>query len=220
AAFATLSDAAMLLLGGSLKRREKISGRFADALAWMYFGSALLKHYVGAGRPAGERPFFLWGSRQALFEIEKALQGILDNFPARPVAILLRRVLFPLGSRHRAPRDRVGAQVARALLNDGETRNALTRDIYTPAPDEQGLGTLERAFELSIEAAPIVKEIRKAVRAGRLEKSPRSTLAERARQQGVIDEEQWSALRAAEEAREDVIQVDSFESQPCGEVRV
>jgi len=43
AAFSIVSDTTMATLGGALKRREKISGRLADALAWMYFGSAALK---------------------------------------------------------------------------------------------------------------------------------------------------------------------------------
>jgi hypothetical protein len=45
AAFALVSDTAMGTLGGSLKRREKISGRLADALGWMYLASAILKRY-------------------------------------------------------------------------------------------------------------------------------------------------------------------------------
>jgi acyl-CoA dehydrogenase len=43
AAFALVSDVALATLGARLKRREKISGRLADALAWLYLGSAALK---------------------------------------------------------------------------------------------------------------------------------------------------------------------------------
>src|SRR5699024_2187932 len=45
AAFAFVSDLWMGVLGGSLKRREKISGRLADALAWQYLAAATLKRY-------------------------------------------------------------------------------------------------------------------------------------------------------------------------------
>jgi hypothetical protein len=36
AAFALVSDACMATLGGELKRREEITGRLADVLAWLY----------------------------------------------------------------------------------------------------------------------------------------------------------------------------------------
>jgi acyl-CoA dehydrogenase len=39
AAFALVSEVALLTLGATLKRREKISGRLADARAWLYLGS-------------------------------------------------------------------------------------------------------------------------------------------------------------------------------------
>jgi acyl-CoA dehydrogenase len=64
-AFALVSDTCMATLGGTLKRREKISGRLADALAWQYLAAATLKryhdgpklasHYAGgAARRAGQ----------------------------------------------------------------------------------------------------------------------------------------------------------------------
>src|SRR6266850_4215132 len=86
AAFALISDAAMATLGGTLKRRERLSGRLADALAWMYLGSAALKRFVDDGQPTRDLPFVRWSAAHALYEIETALRGVLDNFPNRPVA--------------------------------------------------------------------------------------------------------------------------------------
>ena len=51
AGYSFVSDFAMLFLGGGLKRKEKLSGRFADALSYMYLCSAMLKHYQDTGRP-------------------------------------------------------------------------------------------------------------------------------------------------------------------------
>src|SRR5690606_5608212 len=41
--FAVLADLAMGALGGDLKRKEKLTGRFADALSWMYLACAALR---------------------------------------------------------------------------------------------------------------------------------------------------------------------------------
>lgn len=118
AAFALLADAAIGTLGGRLKRLEKLSGRFADALAWMYLASATLKRFHDSDQPAREEPIVRWACAHALAEIEGALKGILDNLPARPVAWLLRPLIFPLGARCRGADDELGGRAARALLDD------------------------------------------------------------------------------------------------------
>jgi acyl-CoA dehydrogenase len=46
----------------------------------------------------------------------------------------LSTILFPLGTPYRPPSDALGAQVARALLEDRAGRLRLTRDIYLPRP--------------------------------------------------------------------------------------
>jgi acyl-CoA dehydrogenase len=55
--FALLTDLALLTLGGSLKRREKLSGRFADLLAWQYLAVATLRRYEAEGQP---RQIYRW----------------------------------------------------------------------------------------------------------------------------------------------------------------
>ena len=42
AEFALLSDVAMGALGGDLKRKEKLTGRYADWFSWMLLGGAAL----------------------------------------------------------------------------------------------------------------------------------------------------------------------------------
>ncbi|HXH64478.1 MAG TPA: acyl-CoA dehydrogenase, partial [Mariprofundaceae bacterium] len=56
AAFAVLADMAFMTLGGQLKRKELLSGRFADALGYMYLCSALLKRHADNGRPEDDLP--------------------------------------------------------------------------------------------------------------------------------------------------------------------
>ncbi|HEY7373994.1 MAG TPA: acyl-CoA dehydrogenase, partial [Polyangia bacterium] len=211
AAFALISDAAMATLGGQLKRREKLSGRLADALAWMYLGSAACKRFWDDGQRADDVPFLRWSCEQALFRIDEALRGFLANFPNRPVAWLLRLLAFPLGGSHRPPRDALGATVARSLLEGRPHRERLTSDIYVPSPQEIGLGRLEAALVACVAARPVESKIRDAVRAGRLDASPRATLAARALAAGVIGGEEQRLLEAAERGRAEAIEVDAFD---------
>ena len=59
-AFALTSDVCMLLLGGKLKRKEKLSGRLGDVLAWMYLASSALKQFEDDGRREHDRPLVSW----------------------------------------------------------------------------------------------------------------------------------------------------------------
>ncbi|HMI30505.1 MAG TPA: acyl-CoA dehydrogenase [Candidatus Limnocylindrales bacterium] len=211
AAFALVSDAAMGTLGGQLKRREKISGRLADALAWLYLGSATVKKFWDDGRPETDLPFLRWGCEHALFEIESALVGVLDNLPSRPAAWMLGIAIFPLGSHRKPPSDALGGQIARALLDGREERLRLTRDIYIPPPGDPGLGRLEAALAKVVAAAPSLQAVKAAVRAGKLARDPETTLLDRALEAGVIDEPALKRIREAEKARDDAIQVDEFE---------
>lgn len=219
AAFALVSDACMATLGGQLKRREKITGRLADALAWQYLGSATLKRFCDAGQPEGERPFLDWACTHALHQCQEALAGVLDNLPNRPAAWALRPIVFPLGRRLRPPDDALGAAVARALLDEPAARDALTADIYHPPAEEVGLGRLEAALAKAVEALAVEKKIRDAVRAGTLDRAPGDVLADRALEAGVISADERKRIHDADEAREEVIQVDSFTQEEYAGMR-
>ncbi|MDR8242872.1 DUF1974 domain-containing protein, partial [Acinetobacter baumannii] len=53
---ALLSDVSMAVLGGSLKRRERISARLGDVLSQLYLASAVLKRYDDEGRNEADLP--------------------------------------------------------------------------------------------------------------------------------------------------------------------
>ncbi|HXU63157.1 MAG TPA: acyl-CoA dehydrogenase [Polyangia bacterium] len=211
AAFALASDVAMATLGGQLKRREKLSGRLADALAWLYLGSAAAKRFVDDGQQREDLPFLRWSLEQALFRVEDALYGLLANFPNRPAAWLLGLLIFPFGRRHRPPSDRVGGAVARAMLEDTAARDRLTGDIYLPAAGDPGMGRLEAAFAACQAALPVEGKLRDAVRARRLPREPEHDLAARGLAAGLITDDELRLLNEAERLREDAIQVDAFD---------
>ncbi len=219
AAFALITDVALATLGGALKRREKISGRRADALAWLYLGSATLKRFHDDGRPAADVALLKWSCDLALWNIQEALLGVLDNLPSRLAVLMVRFLVFPLGARRRPPDDELGAQVARGLLDGDEMRLRLTPDIFIPDASEDGLGRLDAALGLVVGAKDTNAKVMDAVRAGTLEREPRDTLIERAAAQGILNTEERISLQAAEVARDDVIQVDQFDPETYTGIR-
>jgi acyl-CoA dehydrogenase len=223
AAFAFVSDIAMGVLGGKLKRREKISGRLADALAWLYLASATLKRFhdegmYDAANPSrgtsavhdAHRDLARWGCALALYRIQEALAGVIDNFPVRWIGALMQVVVFPLGRRFRPPSDRLGGRVARSLLEDHAARESLTEDVFVPPAHEPGLGRLEAALDRAVDAIPIETKLRDLVREGKLDRAPGYMLDDHALAAGLITQGDYDRLNAARDARDEVIQVDAF----------
>jgi acyl-CoA dehydrogenase len=213
AAFTIVSDTAMGTLGGSLKRREKLSGRLADALAYLYLASAALKRYHDGPKTRSNHALARWSTELCLYRIQEALVGVLDNLPVRPAAWLLKLAIFPLGARFRPPSDRLGAEVARDILEDRDARRTLTADVFVPPPHEPGLGALEAALDKAVRALPIETKLRDAVRAGRLDRAPGYMLDDLGVAMGVISGDEYDLLNEARDARDEVIAVDAFDPE-------
>jgi acyl-CoA dehydrogenase len=219
AAFALATDILFATLGGALKRREKISGRMSDALAWMYLASAALKRFHDDGRPTGDLPLLRWSCDLALWQVQEALVGVLDNLPNRLAAVFARVMIFPLGARLRPPHDAVGAELARGLLEGGPMRLQLTRDIFIPSASEEGLGRLEATLGLVVSARKVQMRIRDAVGQGVLGAEPEPTLLERAIAGGVISVDEKKTVDLAVQAQDAAIQVDAFPAATYASLR-
>ncbi len=209
ASFALLADAAMGTLGGNLKRKEMITGRLADALAWMYICAATVNRYVADGQKR-DHALFEWATDEALYQVQQALRGVLDNLPNRPTATLLRPFVFPLGASLRPPSDRTSAACARALLDGGETRVRLTPDMYVPGADDPGLGRLERALHLTLSVEPLRKKLRDAQKSRLLPKDGENEILDEAVKKNILSNAERDRVLEAWSARDDAIQVDDY----------
>jgi len=93
AALAFLSDVSMGVLGGALKRKEKLSARLGDILSLMY----LCSPRSSATRPkAGSRPTrrSCTGRCGTPCSRRRRAGGVISNFPNRVIAFALRRLVF------------------------------------------------------------------------------------------------------------------------------
>ncbi|WP_230124922.1 acyl-CoA dehydrogenase, partial [Pseudomonas sp. Bi70] len=90
AAFAMLADLSMMLLGGELKRRERLSARLGDVLSHLYLASAALKRYHDQDYPEHVRPLLHWALEESLGKAETAIDELLSNFPNRLLGSALR----------------------------------------------------------------------------------------------------------------------------------
>ncbi|CNE62754.1 acyl-CoA dehydrogenase FadE [Yersinia nurmii] len=209
---ALMSDVSMGVLGGSLKRRERISARLGDILSQMYLATATLKRYEDEGRQKEDLPLVHWGVQDALYQAEQALDDLLRNFPNRFIAGVMRIGIFPFGCVHRAPSDRLDHQLAQLLQVPSATRSRIGRGQYLTPSEFNPVGLLEAALQDVIAAEPIHKRLSKG--AGKnLPFTRLDHLAKRALAEGKISEEEANILIKAEASRLRSINVDEFEPE-------
>jgi len=210
AMFAVSAEAALLTLGGALKRKESLSGRLGDVLSQLYIASAALKRFADQGRQPADRPLLEWAVRDALYEAQQKLFEVYANLPNRPLGRMLKWMLFPYGASYRAPDDALLQRAASVILRWGSARERLTEGLFIPEDEHESLAQLETAFEKVAAAQAILSHLRKAMRSGQLASGdPEHCLVE-AVSAGVIDEREAAQVRAAVAARQKVIGVDEF----------
>ena len=161
---ALLADVSMLLLGGKLKFKEKLSGRLGDVLSQLYITSAMLKRYEDDGRPATEQPLLAWAFHDATHKIELAMSGVLRNFPIRPAAWVLWLLVFPIGRRAQAPSDRLGRRAAALLMSPSDARDRLADGIFLTPTANNPAGRVDAALPAVILAEPVERKFLKALK--------------------------------------------------------
>jgi len=209
AAYSFLADFAMLFLGGGLKRREMLSGRFADGLTHMYMASAVLKRFEDTGRPEADQPLLEWSVRNSLFQTQVALDQILRNFPSTAVGLLLRGIVFPLGRRFRTPNDNLTQACARILMSESEARDRLTEGVYLSDDPEDVTGCIEFAMKSVIAAGPAERKIKESGRKIPYDVDYASWLKQLTAD-SVITAEEGELLLTSSVATKRVIDVDDF----------
>lgn len=212
ASFAFMADLSMGLLGGKLKIKEKLTGRFADILGWMFIATAVIKRYEEEGRRPEDKILLDFSMAMAFQRIQDAFDGIFANIDV-PVLYWFFKGPVRWWSRFNfvglAPTDRLTHRVANVLLQDSEQRNRLTQGIYIPTDPKEAMGRLEHAFKMILKAEVVDKKVRAAVHARTLNKKSK-TLLEDALKGGIITNEEFGLISEAERLRFDAIQVDDF----------
>lgn len=214
-ALALLADVSMFTLGGTLKRRESLTGRLGDILSQLYLVSAVLKRFEDDGQPADDAALAHWSAQDALARAYDALDGVLANFPNRAVAGVLRGLTFPLGSPYRRPADVLSARIAELVQTPGAARDRLVADAYCPAPETDPIAYGEAAFRLQPVVDAIEQRLKPAIRAGKLAPVPQNlpefeAWTEQALAQHLIDEEERAHLCDYARYGEHAVAVDDF----------
>ena len=213
ATFSCLADLALLAYGPKVKLKEKLSGRFADALSWMLLVTWTLRRFEAEGRRGEDVPLMRWAAEEGLWRVQRALVGVLENFGGGALGLWMRRVeapwlrLNPLG---RPPSDRLGARAAASITSAGDLRDRLTAGVHASRDPADARGRIEHAFELAARAEPAREKLRRAVRSGEVARGAEDDTREAAVEAGVLSAEEARSLELASQAQARAVAVDSF----------
>ncbi len=210
AGLALLSDAAMIALGGTLKRKERISGRFADVISNLYLCSCVLKQYEDNGSPEDEVELMHWACRSTIHRAQQSMLALLWNYPYRPVAMILRFIVFPYGKVYAPADDQMIHKTASFLLNPSNARDRLSSGVYINDKENDPTGKIENAFNLLIASEHLEQKLRTATREGLLSSNWQTDIITAAQAQNILNEAEAEQLRTARQASRQAIMVDEF----------
>ncbi|MBD8511691.1 acyl-CoA dehydrogenase FadE [Photobacterium sp. WH77] len=209
---ALLSDMSMAVLGGSLKRKERLSARLGDILSQLYLASATLKRYADDGSKQEDLPLVHWGLQDALYQTEQAIDQFLRNFPNRAVAGLLRVLILPRGLSRVQPSDKLDHKLAVMLQTPSETRDRLGRGQFLEAIETNPVGMMEEALKDILAAEPLYDRVCQAA-GKKLPFMQLDKVADTGLELKAINEDEAELLRRAETGRLRTINVDDFDPQ-------
>jgi acyl-CoA dehydrogenase len=210
AAFALMSDVSMLILGGELKRREKLSARLGDALSQLYLGSATVKRFVEQGKQVDDEAFLHWSMQDALHKIEIALTGVLDNYPSKIAAMLMRRIVFPLGASQKAPSDRLGRAVVEKIIAPTAARERLTGLTFIGKLASDPMKQIEDALAAVMQLETIEARLKPHFKSGAISGERPLDWIPAAQKAALITSEEVEVIRRAVALTDIVIAVDDF----------
>lgn len=213
AALAFTSDVTMGMLGGDLKRKERLSARLGDVLSNLYFASATLKYFKDEGERAEDVAHMQWVVEDCLAKINTAFDDFYRNFPNRFVAAVLRGVAFPLGRSYAGPSDELGSVLAEAMMEVGEFRDRMSSDMYISKAPEDAVGRMEVAMDMLAKVEPLYAKFDKAVSKGKVEGLDTETQLENCVEAGILSRDEAKQVAEYDKLRFEAILTDAFDNE-------
>ena len=157
AILALISETALIVIGGNLKKQQMISAKLGDCISYLYFVSAMMRQNEIKKRPKEDIPILKYALERNLYEAEKALKQTLDNFPHPIAKYILYCIIGPWGLKPKIPKDQLKKQCAKAITKPGNPRNQIIEGLYI-GNEKDPLGMIENAFQMQTEIKNIINK--------------------------------------------------------------
>ena len=209
-ALALLSDVSLMLLGGDLKRKERISARLGDVLSQLYLASAVLKYYHDHGE-GDDKNYVRWCVEYCLYQMQVACDELLDNFPMRWLGNVLHWIIFPYGRAYRKPSDKLYKKIVATMLTPSALRERLTRYCYVGKTEDELTAQLEVGLAQVAGIDPLWKKLQAAIRKGVVPRNGQlHARLQVAMDADVLSQQEAQTVENFEVLRKEIIKVNEF----------
>lgn len=212
ASYATLADMTLMILGDSVKRKERISALLGDTLSYLFLTGAVLRHFNMQGRQADDLPLMHWACQHLLYQAEESMDRLLQNFPNQLLGKALRLAIFPLGRRVAPPTHKLERKVAKVVTTPSLSRDRMTAGIYLPKQADEPLAIMEQGLSHVVAADVLEQKIRQAKKDGTLTASSPGELVKEAVEKNILSKDDAAFLEQTEVLRRKIIEVDDFDA--------
>jgi acyl-CoA dehydrogenase len=155
ASFASMSDIALAVLGGNLKRRELLSARLGDIHSQLFIACSILKYHSAHPRTRAEDVHAEYAITTALNKAQQALIEFADNFPVGWVAKLVRFLTLPFGKIVLKPSDDLTRELGDLMLEDNPVRQHLAQYVYVSHDRNDAAGRVESTYQMLLALGPL-----------------------------------------------------------------
>jgi acyl-CoA dehydrogenase len=212
-AFACLSDLSIMLIGSKLKRKESLSGRFADIFAYLYMGIATIQYTHSLDYPRDGAPLVTSILDDLLYEIQNSFVALLDNYPIPFVGKILSVLIFPLGKRFKKPTIKKLLETADIMTHSTVFRDIVIQDVFLTDVSTNPMGRMQTLFHEMNGAKMMIRHIEQAIKAGKLAGQSYEAQLLDAVQKGILTPEEFNILNHIYTQMLEVIAVDDFSSE-------
>lgn len=207
AALALVTDFTLIILGGNLKRKERLSARLGDVLSYLYIASSVIRYRQEYPLSKEDDIYARWGLDYCLYHAQHAFEKFFNNFPKPFLAKLIKFIIFPLGRPYQLPTDKQDMQLVAVMAKTGKFRDRMTQACYLGKKIDDPTGRMEIAFNAFIETKTIREKLKKSKFNQRMECDPS---LENALKEKILTHTEVAQLLAAKKIQQDAMQVDAF----------
>lgn len=210
--FAYLADAGLIYYGGSMKMKERLSGKLGDILSNMYIAIAVLNKFKESNKDRREAVVVRYIMSDILSEIQDRIEDIYLNFGGffgfffKWFLLPLTRInLLSFKSSHKEM-----GQLSSMILKDEQAREKLTSDIYIPEDEKEPLARYEKAYSLIKNNEEAIEKIKDAIKHNDLPKAVPEDIADQAFDEGIINEDELNDIKLMKKICREAIKVDEY----------
>ena len=211
AALASMSDIALGVLGGNLKRRELLSARLGDVHSQLFIASSILKFHSAHARTRAEDAHAEYALTRSLFIAQEALRDFSDNFPLKWLAKIVRIMAMPYGKIVDKPNDDLIRELGDLIMEENPVRQMLGQYLYVSHDPQDAMGRVESTYQLLLSLGPVWHAFLKAKNSGKISGATTEALAKDAAEKNIIQPHDVARVVEYDARRFDCLLTDAFD---------